>query len=438
MPLAGAGQIHRREAAVEHQDQLPLGEPAANLQDHLPGPVDRRLVRGAAAGALGPAQGGQEGQGPHPVAPGDRDQNHQSDPLQPEALHDVLATRPHGIAVAALGPNAAAGAALDGIVGGQDDRPVAGEDGDDQAEQDLPGGQAGPGVAVQDAVVVGEVPLLAEPHDPQDRTDGAVAGSQEGSDGQELGLDPDAVGEQGSEGGQDGYDLRWQIQGGRSPRTMACMSPSIVANDPLDLPADLAKVEFNRRACPTQDSVRSTTQRIFPNPLPWGVRGRAKWFSIRRRFSPSRLRGVPYCRSPYRASGRRRRPPRGWRIRGTSSRSGIARSDSFRWAPLIRTAKGVPFPSTSRWRFEPFLARSVGFLPVSTPQKQRGSSGYPRRPSTSREAPRDRGGREGRARASSRRPAAASTGVAASKSHRSRNPSLEVASTTGYRFGGRR
>src|SRR5512135_484781 len=79
---------------------------------------------------------------------------------------------------------------------------------------------------------------------PQDRTDGAVAGRQEGSYGQELGLDPDAVGEQWSEGGQDGYDLRWQIQGGRSPRTMARMSPSIVANDPLDLPADLAKVEW--------------------------------------------------------------------------------------------------------------------------------------------------------------------------------------------------
>ena len=171
-------------------------------------------VLGAAAGALGPTQGGQEGQGPHPVAPGDRDQNHQSDPLQPEALHDVLATRPHGIAGAALGPNPATGPALDGIVGGQGDRPVAREDGDDQAEQDLPGGQAGPGIAVQEAVVVGEVPLPAQAHDSQDSTDGTVAGHQEGTDGQELGLGPGAVGDQWSEGGQDGYDLRWQIHGG--------------------------------------------------------------------------------------------------------------------------------------------------------------------------------------------------------------------------------
>ena len=107
-----------------------------------------------------------------------------------------------------------------------------------------PGSQAEPGIAVQDAVVVGEVPLLAQAHDPQDGTDGTVAGSQEGTDGQELGLNPGAVGEQWSEGGQDGYDLRWQIQGGRSPRAMARISPSIVADDLLDLPADLAKVEW--------------------------------------------------------------------------------------------------------------------------------------------------------------------------------------------------
>src|SRR5512135_534063 len=185
-------------------------------------------------------------EGPDPLAPGHRHQDPQRDPLQAEALHDVLARRADGIAVAALGLDAATLAPLDGVIGGPDDRPVAGEDGDDQAEQDLAGGPAGPGIAVQDAVVVGEVPLLAEPHDPQDRTEGAVAGRQEGSNGQELGLDPDAVGGQWSEGGQDGYDLRWQIQGGRSPRTMARMSPSIVANDPLDLPADLAKVEVKK------------------------------------------------------------------------------------------------------------------------------------------------------------------------------------------------
>jgi hypothetical protein len=43
--LAGAGRVHRREAAVKHQDQLPLGEPAPDLEHHLPRPVDGGLVR---------------------------------------------------------------------------------------------------------------------------------------------------------------------------------------------------------------------------------------------------------------------------------------------------------------------------------------------------------------------------------------------------------
>src|SRR5512135_1137188 len=59
--------------------------------------------------------------------------------LEPaEARDDVRATRPHGIAVAAPGLDPAAAAPLDGVIGGQDDGPALGEDGDDQAEEDLP------------------------------------------------------------------------------------------------------------------------------------------------------------------------------------------------------------------------------------------------------------------------------------------------------------
>src|SRR4051794_14737696 len=92
---------------------------------------------------------------------------------------------------------------------------MAGDQSDDQAQEDLSGGQAGPGVAVQDAVVVGEVAFLAQPHDPEDGTDGARAGGQEGADGEGLGLGPDAGGEQWCKGSQDGYHLGWQIHGGR-------------------------------------------------------------------------------------------------------------------------------------------------------------------------------------------------------------------------------
>src|SRR5262249_28832821 len=101
----------------------------------------------------------------------------------------------------------------DGVIGGQDDGPIAGDYRDDQPQEDLPGGEAGPGIAVQDAVVVGEVPLLPQAHGPQGGTDGAIADGQEGPDGEGLGLDPGAVGEQRCEGSQEGYHLGRQVHG---------------------------------------------------------------------------------------------------------------------------------------------------------------------------------------------------------------------------------
>ena len=41
--------------------------------------------------------------------------------------------------------------------------------------------------------------------------------------------------------------------------------------------------------------------------------------------------------------------------------------ESFRFAPVRRTASGTPWPSQIRWRLVPRLALSVGFGPVSAP-----------------------------------------------------------------------
>src|SRR5512142_1793799 len=63
--------------------------------------------------------------------------------------------------------------------------------------------------------LIDEVAFLALAQDPQDGTDGARAGGQDGPDGEGLGLGPDAVGEQWCEGSQDDYHLGWQIHGVR-------------------------------------------------------------------------------------------------------------------------------------------------------------------------------------------------------------------------------
>jgi hypothetical protein len=51
-----------------------------------------------------------------------------------------------------------------------------------------------------------------------------------------------------------------------------------------------------------------------------------------------------------------------------SSARFIASGDSWRLAPVMRTAGGVPLPPTSRCRLVPFFARPVGFLPARAPE----------------------------------------------------------------------
>jgi hypothetical protein len=53
--------------------------------------------------------------------------------------------------------------------------------------------------------------------------------------------------------------------------------------------------------------------------------------------------------------------------RGIASINARASRESFRFAPVRRTASGTPRPSQIRWRLRPRLARSVGFRPVCCP-----------------------------------------------------------------------
>lgn len=71
--------------------------------------------------------------------------------------------------------------------------------------------------------------------------------------------------------------------------------------------------------------------------------------------------------SPWSLSGRRRRGPRRLRIGGTDATSGFcARLSWVVLAAEMATATGRPDRSVTRWIFDPFLPRSVGFGPVSS------------------------------------------------------------------------
>ena len=54
--------------------------------------------------------------------------------------------------------------------------------------------------------------------------------------------------------------------------------------------------------------------------------------------------------------------------------------ESCTFAALTRTASGMPWASTTRWRFVPCLPRSVGFLPVSWSPRGRHRGGVQRGP----------------------------------------------------------
>ena len=127
---------------------------------------------------------------------------------------------------------------------------------------------------------------------------------------------------------------------------------------------------FSRRFWWTAAIVRSTTYRTFPQPAPVrlarAARTRGSIPIHRRRAScPSES----YARSAYNSPGRlpvvpvprQRAGHHGGQQHG--SRRGCSRRS--RWH-----ASGIPVRSTIRWCFAPFFPRSVGFGPVSTPQKR--------------------------------------------------------------------
>src|SRR5207302_1463280 len=106
---------------------------------------------------------------------------------QAEAFDDHLPRRADRVAVAAAGLDLTAAAAFDGVVGSQDDRPVLGdEEADDQPQEDATGHAGRPRRAVEGAVVVGEVGLVAFAHDAQGGGDGSWAFGEPGADDEDL------------------------------------------------------------------------------------------------------------------------------------------------------------------------------------------------------------------------------------------------------------
>ena len=105
-------------AAVTHQHQGALRQPAAQLQDHLPGPVGELFVAASALPVVAcrGRQHGEEGQGPITSRPGDLAQPHQGDPAQAAGLDHLRPAGAHRIAVDAQGFDFRAATPLQGFL----------------------------------------------------------------------------------------------------------------------------------------------------------------------------------------------------------------------------------------------------------------------------------------------------------------------------------
>ena len=175
MPRHGDGV-----AAVAHQHQGAVGQPAAQLQDHLAGPVSEFFVAASAlpAVAFRGRQHGKEWQGPIASRPGDMAQPHQGDPAQAAGLDQVAPAGTHRIAVDAQGFDFRAAAPFQGFVDAEDQRTIALiQVLEQQHEQDASRLAGRPHRPVEHLMVAGVVEVVAAAHDAQRRGHGALAGA---------------------------------------------------------------------------------------------------------------------------------------------------------------------------------------------------------------------------------------------------------------------
>ena len=125
--LAGVEQIKHGVAVVSYQHQLPMGQPATQLHDHLSSPV-RELLVPASLLLVVPRRGRQHReyrQSPMASRPRDVAQPHQGNPAQATSLDQLVAAGTHRVPIDAPSLDLGAPTPFQGFVDAEDQRPVA-------------------------------------------------------------------------------------------------------------------------------------------------------------------------------------------------------------------------------------------------------------------------------------------------------------------------
>src|SRR3954468_19764965 len=149
--------------------------------------------------------------------------------------------RAHRIAVDALGLDALAAPALDGVVEAEDHWSGRDKGSDQQTQQQAGGLASTPASPAEHAMIVDEVAFAAEAGDAQEAGHGALAGRQNSPDEQHLGMAPGAGAKQRGKRYNDRGEAGGQVQhGGVSWRkcrqsTASFASPPALPNHPLEM-----------------------------------------------------------------------------------------------------------------------------------------------------------------------------------------------------------
>ena len=152
-------------------------------------------------------QHSEKGQGPIASRPGDLAQPHQGDPAQAAGLDHLRPAGAHRIAVDAQGFDFGAATSLQGFVDAEDQRTIAlVQMLEQQHEQDASRLTGRPHRPIEHLVVASVVAVVAESHDAQRRSHGALARGQYRADQQDLGFQPGRAAKQRGEGMEYGYN----------------------------------------------------------------------------------------------------------------------------------------------------------------------------------------------------------------------------------------
>jgi hypothetical protein len=227
MVADGGEEFDCSEGAIGDQDNVAIGEPAADLQGGLAGPIEQCLggARFAGIETFGRGEQREEGQRHAAVGPRHAHEQHGRKPAQAAGFDEVSLGGADRIAIDAAGADLGSPAPLDGVIEPDHDRRAGRHEGFDQQDQQPARHRPRrPRCSVEDAVESAEIGIAISSQDAQRRRDGAPAGRQDDAGEQQEDIRPRRAREQIGEPCEPGQQAwRKRIRG--DGQTMGVLHP---------------------------------------------------------------------------------------------------------------------------------------------------------------------------------------------------------------------